>query len=411
MKHLATPRLALALALSGAVIPLSIVGCGGGNGLIRGGQPTPTPTPTSTTPAPPASVPRALAAQYDFTFSTSGGNESTLSQTRVGGRGGGFPGQLTTVAGGTQVADIQIPNANGANLRFKFASSANTSSPGSFTKNQNIDITSDTNLYDLQVIQLREGFVSSWRAVSGRITITDERPDALSFSFQNLRFVPNPETLRAGEFLASGIISTTGLITGAPTPFRDAIPFGKLSKFVPNFTLSAPAGTAPDLSPVTNFEAARATQFSLKNVKEPTESQLIESFALTNYAGAAPTALRPRREFRINLNSNVGATKQPFGDNQIIALSASDPTRQLSMTQVSASGATKPYVSQSGTATVKLNGADALTLTFADVQMRASDGSGFRLDGTLTGTDVQVIILTQPPIVVTDENGNPVPIF
>ena len=42
MKTTFTPRLALALALCGAVVPFAIVGCGGGNGALNA-DPTPTP--------------------------------------------------------------------------------------------------------------------------------------------------------------------------------------------------------------------------------------------------------------------------------------------------------------------------------------------------------------------------------
>ena len=413
MKNTFKPRLALALALCGAVLPLTFAGCSGGNGLLG---PRPQPTPTPTQPQPDI-APRALATQLNLTFGASGADETTFSQSSLGARGPGFPGQLTAVpgGGGTQVVDIQLPLGGGipssVNYRFKFASSADTSNPRPFTKNQIINITPDAGLYDLRIDQLRTGFLSGWRAVSGRITVTDVGPDALSFTLQDVRFVPRPETPRSGEFLANGNVSATGFTTGAPTTFREPIPSGRPSKFVPDFRLSASTGAAPDLSPVTSFGAAKGAQFFLRNVKEPAESQSIESFALTNYAGATPTALRPRREFRINLNSNLGATKQPFAPNQSIALSASDPTRQLSMTQVSASGTTKTYVSQSGSATVVAIGTDSLTLRFDNVQMRATDSSGFRLDGTLTGTEVLVLLLQQPPITVTDENGNPVPIF
>lgn len=49
MNTLKSKRLALALALSGAVLPLTTVGCGGGGGGLLGSQqPTPTATPFAT---------------------------------------------------------------------------------------------------------------------------------------------------------------------------------------------------------------------------------------------------------------------------------------------------------------------------------------------------------------------------
>lgn len=74
MKNLYTKRLALALALCGAVLPLTIVGCGGGGGggglLSPQGPQTPqTPTAVNLTPT---------------TFTLANGQRVTLTGTRMG---------------------------------------------------------------------------------------------------------------------------------------------------------------------------------------------------------------------------------------------------------------------------------------------------------------------------------------
>ena len=62
MRYFLSPRLALALALSSAVLSFGLVGCGGGNGLVN--KPEATPTPTPATPAGTA------LPELNFTFNS-----------------------------------------------------------------------------------------------------------------------------------------------------------------------------------------------------------------------------------------------------------------------------------------------------------------------------------------------------
>ena len=94
MKHPITPRLALALALCGAVLPVGLIGCGGGSGGLFSGRPT-----------------SQTFALTPTTFDLPNGQSATLTGTRKSddsARGqiliGPLPSQDRTLTTGTQNA-------------------------------------------------------------------------------------------------------------------------------------------------------------------------------------------------------------------------------------------------------------------------------------------------------------------
>ncbi len=93
MKNSLPPRFALALALSGAVLPFVLVGCSGGNGGLLNPAPTPTPVPNGTT-----------LPNLDFRFNN-GQNvlfrDGTLSPTGIV--------TATVLVDGTPSAPLQVP--------------------------------------------------------------------------------------------------------------------------------------------------------------------------------------------------------------------------------------------------------------------------------------------------------------
>ena len=71
-------RLALTLALTGAVLPLTLIGCGGGGGGLLSPRPTTRPNPTAT------SSPTTPIALTPTTFTLQNGQRVTLTGTRTG---------------------------------------------------------------------------------------------------------------------------------------------------------------------------------------------------------------------------------------------------------------------------------------------------------------------------------------
>lgn len=109
MKNIITPRLALPLALIGAVLPLAIVGCGGGNGFSPfKTQPNPTTAPTTNpTTAPttdpttdpttnPTTDPTTTPTTDPTTNPTTNPTTASTPMTVMGQR---FVGQITSASG------------------------------------------------------------------------------------------------------------------------------------------------------------------------------------------------------------------------------------------------------------------------------------------------------------------------
>ena len=355
-------RLLLTLALCGAVLPLTIVGCGGGNGGLLNPNPTARPNPTAT---PTANQPVALPVQA---FTLGNGQRVTLNLTQTGAALKGTAqiaaatAQKRVLATGAQaLLSVQIPPGL---LPIE----------GTFTAPRGFDL----------------------RATDGSFSVKGNLATPTQAGTYNL-------TLANGQ-TDSGIVPATGTPTGTATPTPTTA--------TPTAT---PLPTTPPTSGPLNVTASPVLIFSdfsaNSNLLNRSSLASFDKFStadneIFNYTGTATyqsaklqgtlqgNGTAGQRTIAIafsgvaniqsaGANFKVGDVRQFNVFNQIIYSEGVDRNNNI-------------YKASSGTMTITKLGANSLSIAVDALMVPyLGDGVGsFRIKGTVNGTGLKVTNFT-----------------
>ena len=340
MKHFFKPRLVLALALSGAVLPLALVGCGGG-GLLNA-------NPTPTTPAGTA------LPELNFTFNSGqtarffGG---TVSPTGV------VNAQITIA--GAAAAPLQIPpgtypttgTLNPTTRDFTLTQGAG--SAYNFGVAGKVPSASDTGNF---VFTAQNGATENGEFEAGTVIVPPGNPNALSLTpnltfsgtTTNTDFINRPWTSFTSERTGNTRSIASLIQTDVPTAFTTLLLTGREN--------------------VTNAEGnRREISMTLRSTTNgQREIGISRRFVRTQKLKIAPSG-------GSNFPSDAHGSIDFFGpfSNGLSSV---------------------PSWKATGTATVLAVTANSITLELTDVKFKSNSGStqfgDFTLSGTIVGTNL-----------------------
>lgn len=337
-------RLVLPLALSSAVLPVILIGCGGGNGngpskTRPGTQPTATIQPTGTTPTGTA------LPELSFTFDN-------------GQRARFFAGTLSP--SGIVNAQITVTGAQSAPLQVP---------PGTYPVTGTLNPTTGK-------FTLSQGAGSPYKFnVTG--TLPTQSANG-TFTFTAANGQAENGVIPRGTV----VIPTTGPTT-APTTGPTTAPTTVPGNF--KFT-----GALTATNPTFDFAPVPIAPFNYSISGQLTGSSSgAQSVNLVAASGAFNTS-QVRRDFEFKLRSSATGANVPFTKNQIIDLKSGNDLITIKQFD-SRPGATaySVYFSNSGQAIVRDIGTNSITLELKDALFVALFGVGtgkVTLNGTVTAT-------------------------
>ncbi len=356
MNNPISKRLALTLALSGAILPLTIVGCGGGNGGLLGSQ-----KPTAT-PAPIDLVPNK--------FTLSNGQIVTLKLTQTGAalKGTAQIANATALpklsSGAQNLLSVQIPPGifpiegtftatRGFDLR---------ATDGSFSVNGNFATPTLPGTYNLTL--------ASGQTDSGVVPATGTTNPT-----------PAPTTVPTTTPTTSPTVAPTAPPTGGPLNVT-ADPALIFSDFSANSNLL----NRSSLASFDKFSTADNEIFNYTGTATYQSAKLQGTLQGNGTAGQRTIAIAFSGVANIQsagANFKVGDVRQFNVFNQILYSEGVDRNNNI-------------YKASSGTMTITKLGADSLSIAVDALMVPyLGDGVGsFRIKGTVNGTGLKVTNFT-----------------
>lgn len=362
-KHPFTSRTALALALSSAVLPVVLIGCGGSNGngpakTRPGTQPTTVPTTVPTTiPTTPTGT---ALPELSFTFNSGqkvrffGG---TLSQTGV------VNGQITVT--GAATAPLQVP-------------------PGTYPLTGTLNPT--TGRYVLM-----QGAGSAYNfGVIGNLP-TSSADGTFTFTAANGQ-VEGGVIPRGTVVIPTPTTAPTTTPTTAPTVAPTDPPTTGPLAITPDFTFSNSTSTTFSTAPLNTLRLL-GTNNAITNYRaNGADYQRIDTASISGSIDNGGT----QRSYSISLVSAGRNTTGGFSVGQIIPLSPAGTISNSAFGTVTFSQfGDGNWESASGNAIVRAFGPNSVTLEFQNVRFNPSalttPGNGsFTLNGTLRAVNLDV---------------------
>ena len=344
-KFFTPKRLALSLALTGAVLPVALIGCGGGNGV------GPLKTRTGVTPTPV--TPQTLALT-PATFTLQNGQRVTLTGTRTGTQ---LKGNLKVAA-----APLSRLQTGSQNVAFPFSIAVgNYGYTGTFTPPRGFTIVGDfgalgsfTMSGQLQTTTQNGSYSLTTNGVtdSGIIPALNSNPTPA----QTVTPVPNATATPIATTIPTPV--RTPFVGGTATPAPSPTPIA--SEFQANAQFS---GRSSDLS-------ASTFNFGGTLVRGNADGEFYGSEFSQPLGGTVSAGTRT-----LSL-SVIGKNKQPAvaGDSYSINgnLSGTMGGASVVYKETYSDGKTASWLSQSGTMQVVKYDSSGVTLRFNNVRMTAN---------------------------------------
>ena len=366
-------KLLLTLALSGAIVPLALVGCGGGNGGLLSPRPTARPNATAT---PSPTLPVALVPT---TFALQNGQRVTLTGSRTGDK---LVGKLKVEGAATQQRVV----SGSQNQAFPFSLAIGEYGyTGTFTPPRGFNVVGNFGSF-------------------GNFTMTGQLQTA---------------TQDGSYSLTTGGVTDTGVLPASgtpPTPTNTATPAPPTSGYrltanVPLTFTNVTAGSPIVPTPIASFVSKPDDKATFRRV---TNASFNGTYEAVNF-GSVDSVIPPSqlngggkgttRTLGVTLASvptSQITSSRPFTVGQVISLVPVDFSTGVGITQVTVNGttfSTNIWRATSGSATIKAVGVDSVTVELKDARMQGRNITGsvdatageFTLNGTGTATGLTVL--------------------